>query len=150
MSSFLDVMFSKGAVPALEKTLYFTEARHRYLLGNIANADTPGFQRKDISFDAFNKELKKAISMRDAEPSRGFRFSEKNAIQELGSSKIRISSSANKERDSVDGVLRHDGNNVDIEKEMAMLVRNSGKGKRAASLLSKLYGQIKLVLSETT
>ena len=51
-------------------------------------------------------------------------------------------------RDSLSGALRHDGNNVDIEREMATLVRNAGRGRRAATLLKKLLGQIRAVVSE--
>ena len=59
--SFLTTMFSQGAVPVLEKVIQFSEARHRAILENVANADTPGYRRKDLSADAFNAELKRAI-----------------------------------------------------------------------------------------
>ncbi|MCE5312180.1 MAG: flagellar basal body rod protein FlgB [Nitrospiraceae bacterium] len=42
----------------LEKMLDISSFRHKVLASNIANADTPGYKAKDISFE---KELQKAV-----------------------------------------------------------------------------------------
>ncbi|MDX9714357.1 MAG: flagellar basal body rod protein FlgB [Dissulfurispiraceae bacterium] len=43
----------------LQKMLDIAVFRHKVLASNIANADTPGYKAKDISFE---KELQKAVS----------------------------------------------------------------------------------------
>ena len=56
----IDGLFSGGGLPLLEKSLRFTEARHRRLLDNIANADTPGYRRRDLSAERFDAALRMA------------------------------------------------------------------------------------------
>ena len=144
--SFLTTMFSQGAVPVLEKVIQFSEARHRAILENVANADTPGYRRKDLSADAFNAELKRAIG-RQSESR--FVFDDARGVIEDRPSLLRpLSKWSDYGRHVAEGVLRHDGNNVDIEHEMALLVRNASRGSQAASLLRKLYGQVRAVVSE--
>jgi flagellar basal-body rod protein FlgB len=43
----------------LQKMLDIAAFRHKVLASNIANADTPGYKAKDISFE---KELQKAVT----------------------------------------------------------------------------------------
>ena len=40
---FFEGLVNRGSLPAMEKMLAFTEARHRVLTENIANVDTPGY-----------------------------------------------------------------------------------------------------------
>lgn len=147
MSGFLDAVFSGSPIPVLEKTVRFSEARHRYLLANIANADTPGYRRRDLSTETFDKKLRRMISGQSGRGAR-FRFDDAAGIRESRGLAMRTRIVSDAGRDSLSGVLRHDGNNVDIEREMATLVRNAGRGRRAATLLKKLLGQIRAVVSE--
>jgi len=40
----------------LERLINFAGVRHRVLLSNIANSDTPGYRAKDVSFSGILKE----------------------------------------------------------------------------------------------
>ena len=40
----------ENAMPLLEQAMRFRLARQAVLSGNVANADTPGFRRRDIEF----------------------------------------------------------------------------------------------------
>jgi len=44
------VIFDQTAIPRLERALDLTAARHKLLTQNVANAETPGYVRKDIDF----------------------------------------------------------------------------------------------------
>ncbi|MCR4398802.1 MAG: flagellar basal body protein, partial [Firmicutes bacterium] len=41
----------------LERGLDIASARHNVLAGNIANANTPGYKRRDISFEGVMREV---------------------------------------------------------------------------------------------
>ncbi len=51
-SAIHQVLFSQTAIPRLERMLDLTAARQRLLTENVANAETPGYARKDIDFQA--------------------------------------------------------------------------------------------------
>ena len=40
----------------------FSQARHNVLAGNIANLDTPGYQRLSVSFEETLQELRHSVS----------------------------------------------------------------------------------------
>jgi flagellar basal-body rod protein FlgB len=50
-------LFDQIGIPGLERALDLSAARQRLLTENVANAETPGYRRKDIDFAA---ELKAA------------------------------------------------------------------------------------------
>ena len=148
MSEFMGGVFSSGAIASLEKVMRFTEARHRYLAENIANVDTPGYIRKDLPVDDFDDALREAVKrgkkslgnrlQLDLEP---FYRPERTGASGLGI--LRPVGG-----DSKAGVLRHDGNNIDIERELAQLNKNAGRLERTVSLMKKMLGQIRNVTSE--
>lgn len=86
----------------LEQALAGAQLRQRALANNIANANTPGFKRSDVDFQS---SLKSALQAPDA----------KSRLHALTfEAKVDGSSS-----------MRADGNNVDIDAEMARLTENS-------------------------
>ena len=120
MSSWIEGMFRAGALPAMEQSIRFAEARHRLVLHNVANADTPNYRRKDLDVGLFHRTLS----------------SETARIEE-----------AREPRDAA-GVLRHDGNDVSLEMELALLARNAAQHNRMATLLAKSLGQIRQAIAE--
>ena len=115
MANSIDGMFSFGGIPFLERGLYFASERHRLILDNIANADTPGYRRKDLDPEAFRRTL--AAAGRGEDPGR-------------------------------EGMLRHDGNNVDLERELALLARNAIHHNELAALLRKAFEEIRMAVAE--
>src|SRR5437764_7511031 len=57
----IDALLSSPAIRMLEQTVNFTEQRHEVLLGDIANASTPGFVQKDLSVAEFQGALRSAV-----------------------------------------------------------------------------------------
>ena len=57
-------VLNSGAVPALEALASFSAQRHRIIIGNIANLDTPDYQQRDVSVTGFQEALGKAVDRR--------------------------------------------------------------------------------------
>jgi flagellar basal-body rod protein FlgB len=129
MASWLDGLTSGSAIPALERGIAFSAARHRLILENVANADTPNYRRKDLDVGAFQEAL---LATGGAGP-RTFRAA-------AGGSAPADAHGA--------GVLRHDGNDVNVEMELALLSQNVGYHNRLAALLKKSFDQIRMAISE--
>ncbi len=104
----------------LEKSLDASWLRNNVISQNIANVDTPGYKRKEVQFEEFlNSEMK------HSRISNG-----KSRIQGSGDIKV-IEENKNYS-------YRLDGNNVDIEREMAKMAANSLKYN---TLIQRINGQ---------
>jgi flagellar basal-body rod protein FlgB len=102
----------------LEKALDASWLRNEVISQNIANSDTPGYKRKEVRFEEFlNSEMK------TGQISRG--------QSKLSGSNIRIV------EDPAESSYRSDGNNVDMENEMALLSANS---LRYITLIQRING----------
>jgi flagellar basal-body rod protein FlgB len=133
-------MFEAGALPVLERVLAFTEARHGVLATNVANAETPTWRRQDLPVGAFRRELDRAVELRRARPGR-FRMRPvdlRPAPDDRGPFVFRRNHA---------GVLRHDGNNVDLDQEMALLGRNALLHNTVATLLRQKYGLLRTAVA---
>jgi len=85
-----------------------SELRHRVISHNIANVNTPGYHRLAVSFDEHLREAKQKSSE--------FHKDQPVVVQEQGL------------------VSRMDGNNVDIDREIGKLNKNS--------MMFQMYTQI--------
>ena len=56
-----DGLTSGDGLGALERLLQFAGQRHKLIVNNIANLDTPGFRPADVSVRGFQQQLGKAI-----------------------------------------------------------------------------------------
>ena len=95
----------------LSQLLDASELRHRVISQNVANVNTPGYQRLAVSFE---EELAQRLTSNDANETLGDLIPEVYEEQGLP--------------------VRADGNNVDIDKEMGQLSKNS--------LLYQTYAQV--------
>lgn len=87
---------------ALERAMSGASLRQRVLTNNLANANTPGFKRMDVDFHAtLARELGGGSTRRSVEDT-GFTVARDSATSE-----------------------RVDGNNTDVDGEMAALAENS-------------------------
>lgn len=91
-------------IKKLEPRVDFTWKRHKVILSNIANADTPNYKAKDLEF----KEEVDRISLKTTNPKH---------IKPIGSEGFRV---VNVNR----GLVGNDRNNVSVEEEMAKLTQN--------------------------
>lgn len=99
----------------LEGGLDGTSLRQRVLADNIANVDTPNFKRSDVDFE---NVLQTALKLQDVGHIELKRTSSKHlpgTAAFAGNFVIQDQSTT----------FRNDGNNVDIEQEMARLAQNT-------------------------
>ena len=139
-------MFQMGAAPVLEEAMKFAEDRHRLILSNVANADTPGYRRQDLDRAGFNRVLSEAIQERDLEHRGAFFL--RSTVRDPNPRSHGGFSPSRTPFPETDGVLRHDQNNVSMEREMALMAKNAGQYTTYANLLNKAYGQIRAAITE--
>lgn len=96
----------------LDKAADASWLRNEAISNNIANVDTPGYKREDVTFQS---ELKRAI-----EYSGGETMDAK--VKALGNSTSHLNARTYKDYQGYS--YRLDGNNVDNETEQAMLAKN--------------------------
>lgn len=122
-----------GAIPLLEKTLAFAEARQRMLATNIANLTTPGYRAKQLDVAAFQNALHEAAQKRsdggsfDLESTREFRVDEGGLLNVTPS------------ETPPENLLFQDGTNASIERQMAQLAENAMINQVSAELLKGYY-----------
>ncbi|MGE3164262.1 MAG: flagellar basal body rod protein FlgB [Planctomycetota bacterium] len=146
MTQLLGWMFEKGATPVLEHSMKFAESRHRAILSNIANADTPGYRRVDLDPKRFRQQLDRALVERERVHPAQFVLRNDLRLPRDRAGQYRPSDWI--PHDPNEGPLRHDENNVSLEREMAQLAQNTGGYSRAAALLRKSYQQIRAAITE--
>lgn len=103
----------------VEQAMRFRSIRQSVLATNVANADTPGFRRSDVEFDA---ALERAgLATTNAGHLSG---------DELGAPGVR--------RVVDRGPARPDGNNVNPDRELIAVSRNAGQFVQQAEVLTRL------------
>ena len=106
----------------LEKMLDVSSIKHKVIANNIANVNTPGYKKMEVSFA---DQLEKAVNE-----------SSVNKFDTL-QPKIVIS------KEDTNDTVRNDGNNVDMDKEVSSLVKNTLSYSIYTQLLAKKYEGIK-------
>ncbi len=134
---FADVV-GRGTLPVLEKALAFTEARHRVLVENIANADTPGYRTRHLDTAAFQDALGKAVARRREDPS--------GALTLPPTSEVRTGPTGNlivtPREEPAENILFHDGTNGKLERQMAMLAENALAHRTYTELLRSRFDSL--------
>jgi flagellar basal-body rod protein FlgB len=120
--------FSDITSTALSKTLDAASARQRTIANNIANVETPGYKRRYVQFE---EELKAALQG-------GGRDRVRRAVSNLTSTELTDAISPS----------RSDGNNVNIDAEMADLAKVGLKHRAAATLLEGKISMLRAAISE--
>ena len=121
----------------LEKNLDGLNKRHEIISNNIANVDTPGYKRQSVSF---RDQLAQVVEERN-----------KLTITHRGHRTLGPR--------SLDGVeprthtrrtshKRNDKNNVDVEKEMADLSKNTMEYRTAMRHLSNHFSRLENVINK--
>lgn len=115
---------------SLESALNATAARQNVISQNIANVDTPFYKAKEV---VFKHELEKAISIQAKKTHQNhieFKYNNKSDYV--------IKSKNNT-------VMNNNGNNVDIDKEMALLAENQILYNALIERLNGKFNAIKTV-----
>lgn len=123
----------------LEQALDFRASRHKVLLSNVANEETPGYRPKDLQFEHV---LKQMANVQSTLPMGA------TAPGHFGG----VSGSAPKalvvETVSDDQIATIDGNRVNIEMEMAKIAANTGKYGTIAQIAARRFQMILSAIRE--
>ena len=111
----------------LEKALDATWTRNDVISQNIANVDTPGYKRKTLKFEEFL----------DAETKTG--------KIDHGQTKLSGNGMLVTE-DNASTSYRIDGNNVDIEREMALMSMNNIKYNTLVQKITGEFSKLRTVI----
>ncbi|MCL4536488.1 MAG: flagellar basal body rod protein FlgB [Nitrospirae bacterium] len=111
-----------NTIRALEKMLDVASFRQKLLASNIANADTPGYKAKDISFQ---KELSEAIEGTEGNGK--------------GEQTYQV-------YETVTTMLNRDGNTVNLDIEMAKVAENTLIYNAATQLMAMKMRMVKDVI----
>ena len=132
----LQALLSSPKVAVLEQSLAAASLRHKVISNNIANVNTPGFKKSEVAFESMLQ----------------------NALSE---SKVKLTITNDKHISTVKPLLqlaptvhsvdtttmRTDGNNVDIDIEMAELAKNNIYYNAVAQQLGQYFSGLKTVIN---
>lgn len=128
----------------VEKAMDGYLLRQKAITSNIANADTPGYKRRDVSFESL---LKNAVNSwengnTNAQDSITGRLTHKGTTLE----DLLQTVSPQIETLEASGAKK-DANSVDVEYEMAMLAKNAGRYKALAKMEQHLFKNLRGVIT---
>lgn len=128
----IDGLNNADVLPVLERVLQFAGQRHRLIVNNIANLNTPGFRPMDVSVEAFQKQLGEAVDAR--RESRGPLGGDLQLKESQQVSFTKDGLILHPEEAPI-SILFHDGSEKNIERTMQDLVENFSVFRLAADLL---------------
>lgn len=134
----IDKIFDSETFLILKKALDAAAMRQQAIASNIANVDTPGFKRADVSFE---EELKAALNKQD-------RLELKATDNKHITNKPDLDSVHAKTFRQSDTYFRNDFNNVDIEVEMASAAKNNMAYNALSDLISGKLRGLRNVINE--
>jgi len=119
----------------LTTSLAGLNARNTAIANNIANAETPGYKRMDVSFEgALADAVQKDRARLEAGPG--------SILNQFGTDAATQTDQVAPDVMQVDTTtVRVDGSNVDPDDEMAKLAANTLAHQTVVSLLDKRFGQ---------
>jgi flagellar basal-body rod protein FlgB len=112
---------SAFGIDVLARVLDTASLRHRVIAQNVANVNTPGYRRLEVTFE---EQLAKEL----ASPSNG-----------VAGVKAKVVES--------DGAARVDENNVDIDREMGDLTKNGLLYQAATQILASRMASLRAAIS---
>jgi flagellar basal-body rod protein FlgB len=131
----LSSVVNSDTVVALEKLAAFTEDRHRVLLGNIANLDTPGYRPKDVDLAGFREALSEALARRTRTGEASLKVEDGAGWQVDPNGRVEVRPAEVEPQN----VLFHDGTNAQAERQMSELAKNAMVHQTALELLRGRY-----------
>ncbi len=136
----LQALFNQTTLPMLQEVLRFSEARHRVLAGNVANADTPGYRVRDLSVEHFQQELKTALE--SPPPAPGAFTSPGDRAPLAWDDRLR------EVRESIKSIQFLDGSDVGIEQQVTEVAKNQFLHNLTVSLMSSQFRLLQTAISE--
>ena len=121
----LDAMYSPS-LDAMQHALSLASKRETMLHANLANANTPGYKRKDIDFN---------ISLDEA-------------LGKSSASRIGDMTQATRQAESDQTSINADGNNVDMEKEVQGIAETQLRFAALSQMAAAYFSDLKSAIRE--
>ena len=137
----IEGLTSGDGLSVLERLLQFAGQRHRLIVDNIANLDTPGFRPADVSVRGFQEQLGEAIDA--ARRSGGPVQPDDSAEVEFLPDGLRLHPEP-----AGENILFHDDNDRDLERTMQDLVENFMTFRAASELMRSRFDLINSAIAE--
>lgn len=123
-----------GTIQTLENSLDYATAKNRTISANIANVDTPNYKSKEVVFKSMlDDAMSSSFEAKTTNPKH-IPFSSGTS-----SPTYRIMTSANT-------MYNHNGNNVDIDKEMSELATNQIYYQALVDRMSGKFNSLQTVI----
>ncbi|MEP9412120.1 MAG: flagellar basal body rod protein FlgB [Candidatus Brocadia sp.] len=116
------------SINLLGKMLDVSAIKHKVIANNIANINTPGYKKLGVSFA---EQLERVI--KDTSVNKFDSFQPKIVVS----------------KEEVNGTVRNDGNNVDMDKEVAALMKNTLSYGIYTQLLAKKIELVKSAIENS-
>lgn len=132
----LKALLSSPKVSVLEQSLAAASLRHKVISNNIANVNTPGFKKSEVAFESM---LQSALG--------GSQLLMTNTNEkhfQTARSPLQVTPTINTITDTS---MRTDGNNVDVDIEMAALAKNNIYYNAVAQQLGQHFSGLKSVIN---
>jgi flagellar basal-body rod protein FlgB len=126
IACYVDALFNQPDYLAAKKTLDAVALRHEAIASNLANLETPGYQRVDLSPD-FQQQLQRACASQDA--------------QQISALQPALAPDAAAKAQSLDG------NTVNLESEMMQLNQNTLLHSVETQLVSNTLTRMRMAIS---
>lgn len=123
-------LFDK-AIDRLTTGLEYTSRRHEVLTRNVANMETPGYKALDVTFEDF---------LRPARVAAG-------DVQQVNIGSGRPGDPRAQVVYATDGPPREDGNDVNLDRQMARLAENTLFNHTLVQLLASRFATVKQAIS---
>jgi flagellar basal-body rod protein FlgB len=121
--------FGPEAMGALQVAMRFRKAREAVIASNIAHADTPGYRRRDLSFEGLFEDAKASLVRTDPQHLPTQANDPEKARVELGPKGT-----------------RPDGNAIDLDQELVTAHRNASAFIDQANVLARLSTLIRTAI----
>ena len=123
-----------GAIETLSDSLSGLSWRQRVLSHNISNAETPGFKRREVRFEAILQQ--RAQQAANVAGSDGGENDEAPVTQPFAPEIVTVNAPSR----------RADGNNVNIEAQMSQLLETELSYGAASQMLSRKLAGLKAII----
>ena len=135
------ISFDTESSAAMQRALTASSLRQQVLSDNIANVNTPNFKRSDV---LFGDQLQQAVDKEEKRSGKQLSLRRTNAKHLPIPNQRSEAAQVVKEEATT---MRTDGNNVDIDREMAEVAKNAIFYQANAQQLSRYYSLLKSVIT---
>ncbi len=142
---YLSSVTNRGAMPALEKSLIYNQARLKMIAENVANIHTPGYRAKHLDAAAFQGALRKAVASRGDDPSKALTVNLGREVRTDWHGRLKVTPTEK----PGENILFHDGTNLSIERQMADLAETGMIHELTTNLLRGGFERLRQAIRGT-